>query len=253
VVINPSLNWGPDESVSGPGWSILGWPTDGTLAEAVVVPAEQVAPKPAHLGWEEAAALPLAGLTAYRALVTRARLLPGETVLVHGIGGGVALLALQLARVIGARVMVTSTSDEKLARAKSLGAEAGANSHSSDWVAAAREWAGGQGVDVVVDSLGGDYLAQSLQALRRGGRLVSFGRTQSSSATIDVRALFWHELSLLGSTMGSPRDFAGLLALVNQHQLHPVIDKVYSLEDGCWAFQRLSQGQQFGKIVIRCE
>jgi NADPH:quinone reductase-like Zn-dependent oxidoreductase len=252
VVINPSLDWGESEDTYGDGWSILGWPRDGTLAEAIALPAESLYPRPAHLSFEEAAALPLAGLTAYRALVPRARLQPGETVLVHGIGGGVALLALQFARALGARVMVTSTSDEKLARSSRLGAERGVNTRTADWVAAARDWTGGVGVDVVVESLGGEYFARSLEAVRMGGRVVTFGRTVDTQSTINLRLLFWHQLSLLGTTMGSPADFAAMLALVSAHQLRPVIDSVWPLEDGCRAFERLAQGKQFGKIVLTC-
>jgi NADPH:quinone reductase-like Zn-dependent oxidoreductase len=252
VIVNPALKWGDREDCYGPGWSILGWPRDGTLAEAIVLPAECLYPKPAHLSFEEAAALPLAGLTAYRALVPRARLVAGETVLVHGIGGGVALFVLQFARALGARVMATSTADDKLERARALGAEQGVNSRTADWVAAAREWTGGAGVDVAVDSLGGEYFARSLEALRLGGRLVTFGRTVDSQSTINLRLLFWNQLTLLGSTMGSPADFAGMLALVNAHKIRPVIDSVWPLDDGCHAFERLAQGKQFGKIVVRC-
>jgi zinc-binding alcohol dehydrogenase/oxidoreductase len=252
VVINPSLNWGEREDCYGPGWSILGWPTDGTLAEAIAVGAGQVFPKPAHLSFEEAAALPLAGLTAWRALVPRAQVQPGERVLIHGIGGGVALFALQFAVALGARVMVTSTSGEKLERARQLGAEAGVNAQQDDWAEKAREWSGGQGVDVVVESIGGDYLARSLPALRLGGRLVTFGATADKRATIAVNTLYWHQLTLLGTTMGSPRDFAAMLDFVNQHQLRPVVDSVRPLDDGCLAFQRLSRGEQFGKVVLQC-
>jgi zinc-binding alcohol dehydrogenase/oxidoreductase len=252
VVINPSLKWGPREDSYGPDWSILGWPQDGTLAETICIAADQVFPKPAFLSWEEAAALPLAGLTAYRAVVPRAAVQPGESILIHGIGGGVALFALQFALALGARVMVTSTSDEKLERARGLGAEAGVNSHSTDWVQAARDWTAGDGVDVVVESVGGEYFADSLGAMRMGGRLVTFGATSDKAANMAVNTLYWHQLSLLGSTMGSPRDFAGMLALVGKHQLRPIVDSVYPLDDGCLAFQRLSRGEQFGKIVLQC-
>ncbi|MCC6191967.1 MAG: zinc-binding dehydrogenase [Anaerolineales bacterium] len=252
VLLNPSLQWGDRQDTYGAGWSILGWPRDGTLAEAIALPAECVFAKPPHLSFEEASALPLAGLTAYRALAARARVGAGETVLVHGIGGGVALFALQFARALGARVMVTSTSNDKLARAQALGAELGVNSRTVDWAAAARDWTGGAGVDVVVESLGGDYFARSLEALRLGGRLVTFGRTVDTRSNIDLHLLFWHQLSLLGSTMGSPADFARMLALVSEHHIRPVIDSVWPLEDGCHAFERLAQGKQFGKIVLTC-
>ncbi len=252
VIINPSLNWGPREDAYGPDWSILGWPRDGTLAEAIAMPAENVYPKPAHLTFEQAAALPLAGVTAYRALVPRAQLQAGESVLIHGIGGGVALLALQFALALGARVMVTSTSDDKLKRAAAMGADFGVNSREGDWVASALEWSGGAGVDAVVESVGGDYLARSLKTLRRGGRLVTLGTTSDAHANIKVSVVFWRQLSILGATMGSPADFAGMLALVNTHQIEPVVDSVWPLSEGCSAFERLARGEQFGKIVVRC-
>jgi zinc-binding alcohol dehydrogenase/oxidoreductase len=252
VIIDPSLKWGPREDAYGPDWSILGWPRDGTLAEAIAVPAENVYPKPPHLTFEQAAALPLAGVTAYRALVPRAQLQAGERVLIHGIGGGVALLALQFALALGAKVMVTSTSDEKLGRAAAIGADFGVNSGQGDWVASAKEWSGGTGVDVVVESIGGETLARSLQALRHGGRLVTFGSMADAHANIKVSVVFWHQLSILGATMGSPADFAGMLALVNAHHIEPVVDSVWPMSEGCRAFERLARGEQFGKIVVQC-
>lgn len=251
VVINPSLHWGPrEDAYDGRTWSILGLPADGTFAEYITVPVSHVYPKPAHLTFEEAAALPLAGLTAYRALVPQGGLEPGERVLIHAIGGGVAIFALQFAVALGARVMVTSTQDWKLERARQLGAECAINSKSDDWVERAKEWSDGKGVDLVVDSLGGDYLARSLEALRLGGRVVNFGRTASGDATINVRLLFWNQLRIIGATMGSPSDFAGMLALVTQHLIHPVIDRVCSLEQIGEAAAAMQRADQFGKIVL---
>jgi NADPH:quinone reductase-like Zn-dependent oxidoreductase len=156
VIINPSLHWGEREDAYDPAtWSILGVPVNGTFAEYIAVPASHVHPRPAHLSFEEAAALPLAGLTAYRALFPQGEMQPGDHILIHGIGGGVALFALQFAKACGARVMVTSTQDWKLTRAAELGADAGVNSKTADWVQQAREWTGGRGVDLVIDSLGG--------------------------------------------------------------------------------------------------
>jgi NADPH:quinone reductase-like Zn-dependent oxidoreductase len=253
VILNPSLDWGTAEDAYGPGWSILGGPRDGTFAQAIAIGAEYVFPKPAHLSFEDAAALPLAGLTAYRALLARAHLQAGERVLIHGIGGGVALFALQFALALGAHVMVTSTSDAKLARARDLGAELAVNGRTDDWAQAARAWTAEAGVDVVVDSIGGEYVTRSLPALRRGGRLVTFGTTADAHADVDLRKVFWNQLTLLGSTMGSPADFAGMLGLVNARQLRPVIDSVFAHEDGCLALERLAQGKQFGKIVLRID
>jgi zinc-binding alcohol dehydrogenase/oxidoreductase len=216
VVIWPSMDWGKREDTFDPAFSILGYEKPGTYAEYIAVPAQSVYPKPTHLTHEEAAALPLAAMTAYRALFARAQLQAGETVLVHGIGGGVAIYALQMAVARGARI-------------------------------------DGKGVDLVVESLGGEYLSRSLDAVRWGGRIVTFGRTVGKTAEIDVFTLFWNHISLIGSTMGSASDFAGMLELVNTHHLHPVIDTVYPLGQIGQAFKRLDNAEQFGKIVLRMD
>jgi NADPH:quinone reductase-like Zn-dependent oxidoreductase len=253
VVINPTQDWGDREDAYGPQFTILGYPRDGTLAEAIAMPVEYIFPGPAHLTWEEAAALPLAGVTAYRAVAVRGRAQAGEKVLVHGIGGGVALFALQFARLLGAQVMVTSTSDEKLERARALGADLAVNSRSGDWERAAREWTGGAGLDLVVESVGGELFARSLYALRLGGRVVTYGTTADSFARVDVETLYWNQLSVIGSTMGSPSDFAAMLKTVEQHGLKPVVDSVWPLAETHAALQRMAQGRQFGKIVVTCE
>jgi len=249
VVVLPSLRWGEREDASGPGFGILGGPEDGTYAELVKVPAENVYPKPGRLSWEEAAALPLAGLTAYRALFTRARLQPEETVLVLGAGSGVATFAVQLARRAGARVLVTSSSAEKIERARKLGADAGVDYTTGDWPEEVRELTGGQGVDVVVDSVGATW-PQSLRCLRRGGRLVAFGATGGAEASLEVRPFYLDHLSLLGTTMGSPRDFEGLLAAVQPGGWTPVVDSVRPLAEAAAAHERMEQGLQFGKLVL---
>jgi NADPH:quinone reductase-like Zn-dependent oxidoreductase len=250
VIINPALAWGADQAAFSDAFSILGYPSDGTFAEAVVVPAENVAPKPPHLSFLEAAALPLAGLTAFRAVRSRAQVQAGERVLIHGIGGGVALFALQFAKVAGARVMVTSTVGEKLEQARAMGADHGVNSRTTDWRQAARRWTDEKGLDVVIDSVGGELFAQSLLALRRGGRIVTYGTTAATHARIDVETLFWHQINVLGSTMGSPQDFADMVALVQATNLTPVIDSVWPLSEVRSALQRLAEGRQFGKIVL---
>lgn len=253
VIIYPSLDWGSREDAFSKEFTILGGPRNGTFAEKIAIPAVNVYPKPDHLSFEEAAALPLAGLTAYRALFVRAKAEVGERVLIHGIGGGVALFALQFAKVHGTKVMVTSTHDGKLERARNLGADFGVNSKREDWVSAARDWSSGDGVDVVVESIGGEYLSDSLKALRWGGRLVTFGRSMATNATIDIGLTFWNHLSIIGSTMGSPADFAGMLKLVNANEIKPVVDSVRPLEEGRDAFQRMAAGQQFGKLVLTCD
>ena len=251
VAINPSLDWGDDPRAFGPKFRILGLPDNGTFAEQVAVPAANVLPRPAGLTDEEAAAVPLAGLTAYRAVVTRGRAQRGETVLVLGIGGGVATYALLIARQIGARVLVTSGSDEKLARARALGADQGFNYKTADWVAAAREATGGLGPDLIIDGTGGATFEQALDAARPGGRVVSYGATTGNVPELTVRRVFWKQLSVLGSTMGSPDDFRAMLALFGEGRLRPVIDRVFSLADAGAALLRMERAEQFGKIVLR--
>jgi NADPH:quinone reductase-like Zn-dependent oxidoreductase len=249
VVILPSLGWGGGEEAPAPGFRILGGPDDGTYAELIRVPAENVYPKPAALSWEEAAALPLAGLTAWRALVSRALLRPGETVLVLGLGGGVATVALHIARHAGCRVLVTSSSDDKIARARELGAEAGVDYTDGDWVAGVRELTGGRGVDVVVDSVGSTW-NDSVGCLRPGGRLVVFGGTGGGKVEMMVRPVTLGQVAILGTTMGSPRDFAGLLRAVEVQGWAPVIDSVRPIAEAAAAHAREEAGEHFGKLVL---
>lgn len=248
VVILPSLAWGSGEAAPGKGFRILGGPNNGTYAEEIVIPAENVFPKPKRLSWHEAAALPLAGLTAWRALNSRAELRPGETVLIIGIGGGVATMALHIAKAAGARVVVTSSSDEKIANAVALGAESGVNYTSGDWVAAVKELVPG-GVDVVVDSVGSTW-AGSVNCLAPGGRLVVFGGTGGANVEMAIRPVTLGQVSILGTTMGSPRDFAALLAAVETQNWAPVIDSVRPLADVGAAHAREEASLHFGKLVV---
>jgi len=252
VVIDPSLDWGPDERAQGRTYRILGLPDDGTYAQRVKVPAANVHAKPAHLSFEEAAALPLAGVTAYRAVVTRARVQTGETVVVTGIGGGVSSFALQIARSLGARVFVTSGSDEKLARARESGAQGGVNHRSGDWVKALAALTGG-GPDVVIDSVGGETFNRALELARPGGRIVTYGATSGAVPALEVRRIFWKQLNVLGSTMGTARDFADMLALYERRALRPVLDRTFALADAPAAHQRMERGEQSGKIVLTIE
>jgi zinc-binding alcohol dehydrogenase/oxidoreductase len=251
VVINPSLEWGDDPRIQGPRWRILGSPDNGTLAQAVVVPADSIWPRPAGLSPEEVAAIPLAGLTAYRAVVTRGNLQRGETVLVLGIGGGVATFALSIARHLGARVFVTSGSDEKLRRARELGAEDGFNYRTTDWVEAVRAATDGVGPDLIIDGTGGATFDRALDAARPGGRVVSYGATTGPAPELMVRRIFWKHLNVLGSTMGSPQDFGAMLALFGEGKLRPVIDRVFALSEIGAALRRMDEAAQFGKIVLR--
>ena len=253
VVILPSLAWGPDQRAPGPGFRILGGPDQGTYAEQIVIPAENVYPKPGRLSWHEAAALPLAGLTAWRALMSRARVVPGETVLVIGIGGGVATFALNIAKAAGCRVVVTSSSDEKLAAAKALGADVGVNyaEAGDDWPAAVKE-ANGGGVDVVIDSVGSTW-AGSIDACAPGGRVVVFGGTGGAKVELQVRPVTLGQVALLGSTMGSPAEFRQLLTAVDHQSWTPVIDSVRPLAEAAAAHEREEQGLHFGKLVLDCQ
>jgi zinc-binding alcohol dehydrogenase/oxidoreductase len=250
VVIDPMLGWGGFPNVwDAENSSILGMPHEGTFAQFVAVPAENVYPKPGRLSMEEAAAIPLAGLTAYRALFTRGALRRGETVLLTGIGGGVATLALLFAKYAGARAIVTSGSDEKLAHARSLGADSCFNyKNVPDWAKAAR--AEGP-IDLVVDSSGAQSLSQALDAVRPGGRIVVYGGT-GGDATIKPFPLFWKHVTILGTSMGSPQDFSAMLKLFAR-SLTPVVDRVFPLRNAAAAFAHLRDTQQFGKVVLRID
>jgi len=243
VVIYPGIGWGAREDSAGPDWQILGGPDNGTYAELVKVPAENVFPKPARFSWEEAAAFPLAALTAYRALFEVGGLVDGESVLVLGAGSGVSTTAVALAAQAGCRVLVTSSSQEKIDRAKELGAEGGVLYTEEGWAEAVGP------VDVVLDSVGSTW-QESQKALRRGGRLVVMGGTGGPEVTLDVRALYLNWKSIRGTTMGSARDFAGLLRMVNAGSWQPVIDSVRPLEEAAAAHERMQAGEQFGKLVL---
>jgi NADPH:quinone reductase-like Zn-dependent oxidoreductase len=249
VVFDATLNWSEHEDRPGPEFGILGVPTAGTFAENVVVPAENIAPKPPRLTWQEAAALNLAGLTAWRAAVTCARAAAGRTVLVTGAGGGVSTFVVQIAAALGARVLVTSGSDDKIARALALGAEGGFRYDDPGWPDAVAATTGG-GVDAVVDSYGAPSWPTALRALRDGGILVSFGDTGGADARIDVMEVYWHWRSILGTTMGSPREYRALLAHVDRASWRPVIDRVFALEEIAAAAERLVSRERFGKVVI---
>jgi zinc-binding alcohol dehydrogenase/oxidoreductase len=249
VVINPSLDWGDADAAQGPDFRILGLPDDGTYAQLIRVPASNVHAKPAALSFEEAAAIPLAALTAYRAVVSRARVQAGETVLVTGVGGGVSTFALQIAAHLGARVLVTSGSDAKLARARELGAAGGANYRTQEWTREIVKQSGG-GPDVVIDSVGGDTFAGAIEILKPGGRIASYGATTGPVKDFVLRNLFWKQATVLGTTMGSAREFAAMLKLYDQGGLRPVVDRVFPLADAAAAHRRMEEAGQFGKIVL---
>jgi zinc-binding alcohol dehydrogenase/oxidoreductase len=248
VLILPSLRWGDDESAPGAHWEILGDHQPGTYAELVRVPPCCVVPKPKGLSWPEAAALPLVGLTTYRALFSRARLRRGESLLVLGAGGGVATMAVSLATAAGCRVVVTSSSEDKIARARALGAVDGVRYDDPGWPEAAKKLTGG-GFDVVLDSVGS--WNESLSTLRPGGRLVVLGASRRDRAELTIRSFYFGQFELIGTTMGSPRDFAGLLRFLDEHDVPPpVIDRTFGLDQAGAAHAHLESGQGFGKVVL---
>lgn len=253
VVIFPVLDWGPDDQATGPSFRILGMPDNGTYAQYVTVPVTNAFPKPDSLSFEQGAALALAGLTAFRALVTRAAVQPGESVVITGIGGGVACFALQIAVWLGAQVFVTSSSDEKLERAQSLGASGGANHEMTDWTATIRSLNQGRRPDVVIDSIGGNIFNNALELVRPGGRIITYGATTGPASQFEIRRVFWKQLNVLGSTMGNAKEFQAVLDLYGRQHFNPVLDKIFCLSDAAAAHRRMEAREQFGKIVLRID
>ena len=234
-------------------YRMLGEHLPGTLAEFITIPAANVLPLPAldpALSWAEAAAFSLVTLTAWRMLVTRARVRSGELVLIWGIGGGVSLAALRIAKLHGARVIATSSSDAKLARAKALGAEVTLNHRTQDVAKEVRSLTGKRGVDVVVENVGEATWEQSLKSLGKGGRLVTCGATRGPLVVSDVRRLFWNNLTIMGSTMGNAAEYQEIVRVLGTGALRPIVDHVYPLERSREAFERLEKGEQLGKIAI---
>lgn len=256
VVLNPGLSDGTceyclaDDHPLCPRFGVLGEHHPGTLAEYVVVPEANCAPIAPESDVAEAAGFTLSTLTAWRMLVTRAGLRRGEHVLIWGIGGGAALASLQIAKLLGARVTVTSSSDEKLARARALGADDTINHTGVDVGREMRARTAKRGVDLVVDSVGERTWAQSVNALARKGRIVTCGGTSGPMITTDVRKLFWYQYTILGSTMGSQSEFGAIVDHFRAGRLRTPVDRVFSLEDGRAAFERLEAGRQFGKVVV---
>lgn len=237
-------------------YRLLGEHLPGTLAEYVLVPEQnvEVIPSPPEphppITWREAAAFSLVTLTAWRMLVTRAQIRPGEVVLIWGVGGGVSSIALRIAKLSGAFVIATSSSDDKLAQARSLGADVALNHKETDVAREVRAITGKRGADVVVDNVGEATWEQSLKALGRRGRLVTCGATTGPRVVTDVRRMFWNQWTLMGSTMGNLTEYREIVRLLAQGHLRPLVDSAFPLERGPEAFQRLEQASQMGKIVI---
>ena len=231
-------------------FGILGEHHPGTMAEYVIVPAMNVRVIPATIPADIAAAFSLATLTAWRMVVTRAQVRAGERVLIWGIGGGVAIAALQICKQLGAYVSVTSGSDVKLTRARALGADETINHHTSDVTKLLRERTAKRGVDVVIDDVGVATWKQSLLVLGRRGRLVTCGATSGPMVETDIRRLFWNQWTIMGSTMGNDAEFDVVVEQLRAGRLYPPVDRVYPLAEGRYAFERLEKSEQFGKVVI---
>jgi len=249
VIINPGYNWGQRQDVQGEDFKILGMPDDGTFAEEIAVPQQQLFAKPQHLSWEEAAALPLAGQTAYRALFKQGRLQSSQTVVITGIGGGVACIALQLAVAAGTTVIVTSSSQPKIDKALAIGAAAGFLYTTEGYAAKVNEQFGP--VHLIIDGAGGDGYGELINMVCPGGRIVNYGATGGMPEKLDLRKVFFRQLHLVGSTMGSPEDFAAMLDMVGKYKIRPVIDEVFALSDGNKALEKMNVSSQFGKLVLR--
>src|SRR6201988_3115676 len=250
VVVLPSLNWGNREEAPGSGWEILGDHTAGTYAELVSVPTDCLAAKPVRLSWSEAAALPLVGVTTYRALFARGRLRAGESMLVIGAGGGIATMAIALAVATGASIAVTSSSTDTLERAVSPGATGGGLHSEQDWPEHARALSpDNAGFDLVLDPVG--RWSESVRALCPGGRIVVLGANAAQTAQMDIRSFYFGQFDLLGTTMGSSKAFAGFLDTIDRCPVRaPVIDREFPLDRAAEAHEYLERGRSFGKCVL---
>ncbi|HEX8059801.1 MAG TPA: zinc-binding dehydrogenase [Cyclobacteriaceae bacterium] len=248
VIINPGIDWGKDPAFQADSFKILGYPDNGTFAPWIVISKNNIHDKPEHLTLEEAAAVPLSALTAYRCLFTKARLRPGEKVLITGIGGGTALWALQLALGFHAKVYVTSSSKAKIARAMELGAAGGFDYRQSNWTNEAKKSA--RGFDVIIDSAAGPQFKNLLDVAAPGGRIVVFGRTAGDIGSIPPRVVFNKQLTIMGSLMGTRDEFLSMLDFIEKKGIKPVIDSKFPLEKIEEAFVRMQSSEHFGKVLL---
>lgn len=236
VIFNPASDWGDDDEVQSKNFKIMGMPDHGTLAEFVLVKSDRIHPKPGHLNWDEAAALPLGGVTAYRALFRQGRIQANDTVLVTGFGGGVAQFGVQFALSLGANVYVSSSNEEKIQKALDLGCSGGFDYASDNWVEKAIDETGG--FDLILDSAMGDTLNNLIKVTKPGGRIVFYGATRGNATGFESRRIFWNQIKLIGSTMGNDDDFEDMLNFVNEKKIRPLIDQVFDLKDSINAFDR---------------
>ena len=251
VIIQPGLDWGDNASKQSESYHILGMPMDGTFATQVQVPVGNLYRKPAGLDWNQSAALPLAGLTAYRALFTQGGIKKGMNILITGAGGGVSSLALQFSVAIGANVWVTSSSGSKIERAMQLGARGGENYNNENWFKSLADRA--EAFDVIIDSAGGKGYHALIELAAPGGRIVNYGATAGNPKNIDMFKVFWKQLRIQGTTMGSAQDFKEMLTLVESRNIQPLVDKIYPLAEINQALDVMKHSPQFGKIIIHCQ
>ena len=249
VLINPNVNWGEEPAHQATDYRVLGMPDHGTLAEYICVHADKLHEKPALLNWEQAAALPLGGLTAYRATFHHGQVKAGDKVLISGIGGGVAQFAFQFALATQAEVYVTSGNEQKLRTAKEMGASGAFNYRNEGWQKALFKDSGG--FDCVIDSAGGDQINDFIRMMRPAGRIVFYGATNGTPQKLDLFRMFWNQITLQGSTMGNDQEFVDMISFVEQHQIKPIIDSVRPIDEAISAFNDMRDGRQFGKLVIK--
>jgi NADPH:quinone reductase-like Zn-dependent oxidoreductase len=249
VIINPASDWGEDPAAHSKNFKILGMPEHGTLAEFVQVKSDRLHEKPEHLDWNEAAALPLGGVTAYRALFSQGNIQASDQILVTGFGGGVAQFGVQFGLSLGAKVYVSSSSNEKIQKALEIGCAGGFIYTEDDWTETAINECGG--FNLILDSAMGDTLNSMIKVTKPGGRIVFYGATRGNATGFESRRVFWNQIKLIGTTMGNDSDFVNMLKFVNENKISPILDKVFDLKDAVQAFERMKEGKQMGKIVIR--
>ncbi|GAB4401929.1 MAG: zinc-binding dehydrogenase [Microscillaceae bacterium] len=250
VILNPNVNWGSDPEFQGYNYSILGMPTNGTLAEYIAVPAHRLHAKPSHLSAEEAAALPLAGLTAFRAVFRKGGVKSGDLVLITGIGGGVALFALQFCVAVGAKAYVSSGHEAKIEKALALGAAGGFLYKEEKWTKGLAKVAP-LGFQAIIDGAGGPDFGEVAKMLAPAGNLVVYGTTAGNPSPIHIPRLFFSQANIKGSTMGNDQEFADMVAFVAAHEIKPIVSSVRPFAEAISAFDEMAAGGQFGKLVIR--
>ncbi len=251
VIINPNIDWGDNPLVQSANYHILGMPSDGTFAEYLVINENRLALKPKHLTFEQAAAIPLAGMTAYRALMIKGGYQDSFKVLVTGIGGGVSQSAAMILSALGGNYYVTSGSEEKIEKAKTLGAKGGFNYKDKGWWKDALKVTGG--FDLIIDSAGGNHVNTYLKVIKSAGKIVFYGSTAGAPESVDMFRLFWSQASLIGSTMANDDEFTAMIKLVTENKINPIVDSIRPFDEIVNAFNDMRDAKQFGKLVIKMD